>query len=81
MLNYLKAITAFRQVGEERGVSGGVFDHGTHEEDGPVTWEALASPRPIPVFRRAGAWSPTHGTLRAHVSSALWGTEQAPASR
>jgi hypothetical protein len=22
-----------------------VFDHSTHEEDGPGTWEALASPR------------------------------------
>jgi hypothetical protein len=51
-------------------VSGGVFDHSTYEEDGPVTWEALASPRPIPVLRRAGDPSPTHGTLRAHVSSA-----------
>src|SRR2546428_12996922 len=44
-------------------VSGGVFDHGTHEEDGPVTWEALASPRLIPVLRRAGDPSPTHDTL------------------
>ena len=25
--------------------SGGVFDHGTHEEDGSATWEALVSPR------------------------------------
>jgi len=25
-------------------VSGGVFDHGAYEEDGPVTWEALISP-------------------------------------
>jgi hypothetical protein len=32
-------------MGEERNVSGGVFDHGTYEEDGPVTWEVLASPR------------------------------------
>jgi hypothetical protein len=69
------------RLGEEGGVSGGVFDHGTDEEDGPGTWEALASPRPIPVWRRAGDPSPTHGTLRAHVSSALRGTEQAPASR
>ena len=37
-----------RYRGEEGGVSGGVFDHGTYEEDGPVTWEALASPRHIP---------------------------------
>ena len=51
-------------------VSGGVFDHGTHEEDGPATWEALASPRHTPVLRRAGDESPTHGTLRAHGSSA-----------
>jgi hypothetical protein len=29
-------------------VSGGVFDHSTHEEDGPATWEALASPRRNP---------------------------------
>ena len=49
-------------LGEEGVVSGGVFDHGTHEEDGPVTWEALASPRRIPVLRRAGDPSPTHGT-------------------
>ena len=40
--------------GEEGVVSGGVFDHGTHEEDGPVTREALASPRRIPALRRAG---------------------------
>jgi hypothetical protein len=37
------------RLGEEGGVSGGVFDHGTDEEDGPVTWEALASPRHIPA--------------------------------
>ncbi len=29
-------------MGEEGIVSGGVFDHGTQEEDGPGTWEALA---------------------------------------
>jgi hypothetical protein len=34
-----------RELGEEGAVSGGVCDHSTHEEDGPVTWEALASPR------------------------------------
>ena len=51
-----------RLWGEEGSVSGGVFDHGTYEEDGPVTWEALASPRHIPVLRRAGDPSPTHDT-------------------
>jgi hypothetical protein len=56
--------------GKEGVVSGGVFDQSTDAEDGPVTWEALASPRPIPVSRRAGDPSPTHGTVRAHVSSA-----------
>jgi hypothetical protein len=57
-------------VGEEWTISGGVFDHGTYAEDGPVTWEALASPRDTPVWRRAGAPSPTHDPWRAHVSSA-----------
>lgn len=57
-------------MGKEGFISGGVFDLSTHEEDGPVTWEALASPRHIPVLRRAGESSPTHGTLRVHVSSA-----------
>ncbi len=57
-------------LGEEGAVSGGVFDRSTHEEDGPVTWEALASPRQTPVERRAGDPSPTHDTLRAHASSA-----------
>ena len=29
-------------MGEERSAPGGVMDHGTQEEDGPGTWEALA---------------------------------------
>jgi hypothetical protein len=37
-------------VGKEGLISGGVFDQGTHEEDGPGTWEALASPRLNPGF-------------------------------
>jgi hypothetical protein len=45
-------------VSEERHVSGGVFDHGTYAENGPGTWEALASPRQIPVLQRAGDPSP-----------------------
>jgi hypothetical protein len=49
-------------VGEEWTISGGVFDHGTDEADGPVTGEALASPRDMPVWRRAGDPSPTHDT-------------------
>src|SRR5262249_32044324 len=57
-------------------VSGGVFDHGTQEEDGPVTWEALAFPRSMPVWRRAGDPSPTHDTLAGHMSSAARASAQ-----
>ncbi len=32
-------------MGEGRFAPGGVFDHGTYEEDGPETWEALVFPR------------------------------------
>src|SRR6266436_7259336 len=59
-----------RQMGEERHVSGGVFDQGTHEEDGPGTWEALASPRHIPASRRAGDRLRRTTRLQGHVSSA-----------
>ena len=41
VLNYLKAITPPPSGGRGGAVSGGGFDHGTHEEDGPGTWEAL----------------------------------------
>jgi hypothetical protein len=34
-----------RPMGEVGTVSGGVFEHSTSEAEGPVTWEALASPR------------------------------------
>ena len=33
-----------------------------HEKDGPVPWEALATPRRSPVRRSAGNPSPTHNT-------------------
>ena len=73
---------SLRPLGEEGGASGGVFDHSTYEEDGLVTWEALASPRrhqrcsgePMTRLRRTIR-------LRTHVSSALRGTEQASATR
>ena len=45
-----------RQVGEEGDGSGGVFDQGTPAEDGPGTWEALASPRAHPGFAES-RWS------------------------
>jgi hypothetical protein len=37
-------------MGEAGIVSGEVFDHGTHEEDGPATWEALVPPRRNPEY-------------------------------
>jgi hypothetical protein len=67
-------------MGEEGDVSGGVFDFGTSEEDGPVTWEALASPRQVPVLRRAGESSPTHGTFVGARVVGPRGTEQASTS-
>jgi hypothetical protein len=41
----LKATADFTEMGEVGFAPDGVFDHGTHEEDGPGTWEALVSPR------------------------------------
>jgi hypothetical protein len=74
----LKATTTSPfSMGEEGIVSGGVFDHGTQEEDGPGTWEALASPREQPVMRRAGDPSPTY---RASAGARALGQKQAPAS-
>ena len=45
-------------MGEASGASGGVFDDGTREEDGTVTWETLVSSREIPAKRGAGYLSP-----------------------
>ena len=68
-------------MGEERTLSGGVGDHGPYAAEGPVTWEALASPRPSPVFRRAGDPSPTPDpSARARVGGRR-GTAHAPAAR
>ena len=58
-----------------------MFDHGTHEEDGPETWEALASPRPISVSWSAGDPSPTHDTFAGARVVGPIGTEEAPAAR
>src|SRR5438876_6653545 len=70
VLHDLKAIMASPSGGRGGGVSGGVFDHGTHEEDGPGTWEALASPRHIPASRRAGDRLRRTTRLQGHVSPA-----------
>jgi hypothetical protein len=43
----LKATAIFPargNAGEGRIAPGGVFDHGTQEEDGPGSWEALVAP-------------------------------------
>ncbi len=46
VLEYIEGINGpLHAWGEEGAVSGGVFDHSTYEEDGLVTWEALAFPR------------------------------------
>ena len=56
-----------------RGVvaPGGVEDHGTHEEDGPGTWDPLVSPR-----ERAGLWG-----AGVEMSPALHRFAEAPVRR
>ena len=46
-------------MGEGRIAPGGVFDHGTQEEDGPGTWEALAFLDTIRSHGESGDPSPT----------------------
>jgi len=50
-------------VVNERGTSapGGVLNHGTYVEDGPVTREALTVPEEVRFRRGAGEGSPTMG--------------------
>ena len=48
--------------------SGGVLHHGTYEEDGPVTWEALSLLGRFRLYgRRAGYSSPKLARLQVHV--------------
>jgi hypothetical protein len=58
-----------RGVGRGGATSGGVFGHGTQEEDDPVTWEAHVSPRWSPGSRRPGDASPR--TVRMRVACAV----------
>ena len=51
------------ELGEGEAAAGGVFDHGTQEEDDPVTWEAHVSPRWSPRLRRPGDPSRTLSAL------------------
>jgi hypothetical protein len=49
VLDDLKATATSPSRGKGGVASGGVFDHGTQEEDGPGTWEALVFPQREPV--------------------------------
>ena len=40
-----KATAIACDMGEDEIAPGGVYDHGTREEDDPGTWEAHVSPR------------------------------------
>ena len=66
------------EQGQGGDASGGVFGHGAHEEDDPVTGEVLVSPRMNPVLRRAGDPSLTRC---ASADERVAGPEQASASR
>ena len=70
-----KASGAAPRMGKGRAAPGGVFDHGTHEEDGPGTWEALVSPRMDPGPRRPGDQTPTRRVERVPARPAAPGTE------
>ncbi len=46
MPSSLKAAKTFVVIGgRDNVVSAGMYDHGAYEEDGPVTWEILITPR------------------------------------
>jgi hypothetical protein len=62
-------------TGQGAAAPGGVFDHGTPEEDGPGTWEALVSPRMDPGSRRPGDQPPTRRVERVPARPAASGTE------
>jgi len=60
----LKATAVFPRVGEGRSAPGGVSDHGTQEEDGPGTWEALAFLDSFRSDGESGDPSPTSVRMR-----------------
>ena len=59
-------------VGEAGSAPGGVFDDGTREEEGPVTWETLVFPRENPVARGAGDPSPHTVSARGWRARRGW---------
>ena len=73
-----KAQTSSPQQGEGDAAPGGVYDHGTQQEDGPGTWEAHAPPG------SSGVTETRTITLRRAVrqrTHAAAGTEEAFAPR
>ena len=54
-------------VGRAFSIPGGVWKHGTREEDSPVTWEALITSMEEPVMRSAGNKSPRAARPRMHA--------------
>jgi hypothetical protein len=75
-------------MGEEGIVSGGVFDHGTHEEDGPGTWEALCHEHSTAAcrckvrnYRRdEGRYGPSEPGYRVRLQTTSSGSCQKPGS-
>lgn len=68
-LPYLEDNTVSTRHGQGEADLGGVFDHSACKEDGPGTWEALASLKKRPVPRRPGNHSPTRSTFAACTSN------------
>jgi len=62
-------------MGEERFAPGGVLDHGTQEEDGPGTWEALAF---LDNFRSHGESGDPFSDAGALADRAHCGEEKSP---
>jgi hypothetical protein len=71
----LKAAGCNRRKGARVQTTRGVYDHGTHEEDGPVTWETLSSP--WDTFRRYGEPATNLQRTSRQWARARGGKEQA----
>ena len=63
----LKATANDSVVGESRIAPGGMFDHGAHEEDDPVTWEIHTFPRADPVEGEPKASPPNGARVATRV--------------
>ncbi len=62
-------------MGEERFAPGGVLDHGTQEEDGPGTWEALVF---LDNFRSHGESGDPFSDALAQADRVTGGKEKCP---